>query len=251
MPRSISKLICELRVLSRRWCDRKGSCGDNNARYVIAPGVKTAAHETGFALLHIGTGGVHLCNGSVAALWRNVIAGYSFSEMARNISLDFSISEQRAREDVQTFIEDLLRRRLILREKPVRRRVGPAWLVAKALWKLTVYDLKVLLSGFRSIHRALERQNFAAPVSPPTQRKIIEHVTHAVALASTLYWRPVQCLHRSVVLARMLRALGIPAQLVIGYRLSPFFSHAWVEVNGRVVNDSLVLPQHLMVLHRV
>ena len=35
------------------------------------------------------------------------------------------------------------------------------------------------------------------------------------------------------------RRNGIAAQLVIGCRPLPFESHAWVEVDGRVVNDLL------------
>jgi hypothetical protein len=38
---------------------------------------------------------------------------------------------------------------------------------------------------------------------------------------------------------------------VIGYRPSPFFSHAWVEVDGRIVNDSPVYQERLFVLERL
>ena len=74
-------------------------------------------------------------------------------------------------------------------------------------------------------------------------------VCHAVATASCLYWKPVLCLQRSVCTARLLRARGVPARLVIGYRPDPFFSHAWVEVDDRVVNDSPIYRQRLLVLY--
>jgi len=35
---------------------------------------------------------------------------------------------------------------------------------------------------------------------------------------------------------------------VIGYQTGPFFGHAWVEVDGRVVNDAEVYKQRLHVL---
>jgi len=38
---------------------------------------------------------------------------------------------------------------------------------------------------------------------------------------------------------------------VIGYRAAPFFSHAWVEVAGRVVNDSPIYQMRLQVLERL
>jgi len=55
-------------------------------------------------------------------------------------------------------------------------------------------------------------------------------------------------LQRSVCTVRMLRKYGIDARLVIGYRPSPFFSHAWVEVNGRVVYGSTAYQQRLQSL---
>ena len=71
----------------------------------------------------------------------------------------------------------------------------------------------------------------------------------AVATAACLYWKPVMCLQRSVCTARLLGACGVPARLVIGYRPDPFFSHAWVEVDDRVVNDSPIYRQRLFVLY--
>jgi hypothetical protein len=38
---------------------------------------------------------------------------------------------------------------------------------------------------------------------------------------------------------------------VIGYRPSPFFSHAWVEIDGRLVNDLPGYAEQLRVLHKL
>ena len=65
-----------------------------------------------------------------------------------------------------------------------------------------------------------------------------------------LYWKRVLCLQRSVAAARVLRAYGVEADVVIGYRLGPFMAHAWVEVGGRIVNDSPVFQRQLQVLER-
>jgi hypothetical protein len=40
-------------------------------------------------------------------------------------------------------------------------------------------------------------------------------------------------------------------RLVIGYRLLPFFSHAWVEIEGLVVGDSPAYKTRLRVLETV
>jgi len=62
-------------------------------------------------------------------------------------------------------------------------------------------------------------------------------VCWAVDEAAIWYFKRVQCLQRSVVATILLRLHGIDAELVIGHRQVPFQSHAWVEVNGEVVND--------------
>jgi hypothetical protein len=48
-----------------------------------------------------------------------------------------------------------------------------------------------------------------------------------------------------------MRNRGIPAEVVIGYSAQPFFSHAWVEVAGRVANDSPTYQMRLQVLERL
>ena len=120
-----------------------------------------------------------------------------------------------------------------------------ATLVIRALGELVRYDLRYATLGFRSVHRDVERQHVAAkPAEPETTARVCD----AVTLATCLYWKRVFCLQRSAVSARLLKRAGIDARLVIGYRPSPFFSHAWVEVNGRVVNDSPAYKERLQVL---
>jgi hypothetical protein len=66
-----------------------------------------------------------------------------------------------------------------------------------------------------------------------------------------LYWKRIRCLQRSIVTARLMRNRGILAEVVIGYRAAPFFSHAWVEVGGRVVNELPSYRTRLQVLERL
>ena len=124
-------------------------------------------------------------------------------------------------------------------------RIAYAGLVMRAVWGLVRYELLHGLMGFRSIYRDIERQPLTSRRSgPETQSRICD----AVTLATCLYWKRVYCLQRSAVTARLLKKSGIDARLVIGYRPSPFFSHAWVEVNGRVVNDSAAYKERMHVL---
>jgi Transglutaminase-like superfamily len=120
-----------------------------------------------------------------------------------------------------------------------------ALLVVQALWELVRYDLMNAVSGFRQMYLRVERQPVAecGPDRPEPAK-----VCDAVMLATCLYWKRVYCLQRSAVAALLLRKSGIDGRLVIGYRPSPFFSHAWVEVNGRIVNDSPVYKDRMHVL---
>ena len=126
------------------------------------------------------------------------------------------------------------------------RRVSYAWLVLRAFAQLLRYDCETALWGFGCIQRRLARHQ---PSRESNDETLVPAVCDAVVLAACFYWKPVLCLQRSVCAVRLLRARGVAARLVIGYRPVPFFSHAWVEVNGRVVNDSPAYRQRLQVLY--
>ena len=120
------------------------------------------------------------------------------------------------------------------------------WLVLRALYELGRYEVVLWLLGSGRILSQLRRQAIAPrPVSDELEKTICD----AVLLATCFYWKPVLCLQRAVCTVRLLRRNGIHARLVIGYRPSPFFSHAWVEVDGRVVYGSAGYQQRLMPLH--
>jgi hypothetical protein len=77
-----------------------------------------------------------------------------------------------------------------------------------------------------------------------------EQLCHAVDLACAWYWKQALCLQRSAAAVSLLRNYGIGAQLVIGAQLKPFQAHAWVEVNGHVVNDKSYTNELYAVLDR-
>lgn len=108
-------------------------------------------------------------------------------------------------------------------------------LVMQALWELLRYDVVIKALGFRRIHHALAGMRpRGAKTAPDMERAVCQ----AMKWALSLYWKPALCLQRSVAAARLLRRYGVDAHVVVGYRPQPFFSHAWVEVGGRIVNDS-------------
>jgi hypothetical protein len=75
-------------------------------------------------------------------------------------------------------------------------------------------------------------------------------ICQAVDLAAVLYFRKVLCLQRSAATACLLKKYGFAAQLVIGVQQLPFAAHAWVELNGFVVNDKPYISDIYSVLAR-
>jgi hypothetical protein len=126
-------------------------------------------------------------------------------------------------------------------------------LVFRALYELARYEATISLSGSGRILRQLHRQSIALqPINPESgSRELEQAICDAVLLATCFYWKPVLCLQRAVCTVRLLRRRGIGARLVIGYRPSPFFSHAWVEIDGRVVYGSTAYQKRLKTLHIV
>lgn len=123
-----------------------------------------------------------------------------------------------------------------------------AALVCRALYEIARYEVVLSLLGSGRILAQLRRQSIAIRA---TSAELERTICDAVLLATCFYWKPVLCLQRAVCTVRLLRRHGIHARLVIGYRPSPFFSHAWVEVDGRVVYGSAAYQKRLMPLHVV
>jgi hypothetical protein len=120
---------------------------------------------------------------------------------------------------------------------------------------LPIRALVVLLS----LERPLRAGNFAAiydrvrriPVGETAAAAgALERICDAVDSACLWYWKQVLCLQRSVATVILLRKRGIPAELVIGAQHMPFKAHAWVEVDGRVVNDRSYMSEMYSVLDR-
>ena len=108
-----------------------------------------------------------------------------------------------------------------------------------ALWRLGVVTWGLRTRGFSDIQARLdsvtESRAPAAPV-PTTQLAYL-----VVRVAEGAPWRTT-CLHRTFALTWMLRERGVPAEMRIGVGREPadeaLLFHAWVEVDGHVVNDS-------------
>jgi len=126
------------------------------------------------------------------------------------------------------------------------KKAKQTWLVIRALYEIARHDVVLRLRGPGRTLQQVSRQSVSAK---PANRDLEQALCDAVLLATCLYWKPVLCLQRSICTARLLRKHGVNARMVIGYRPAPFFAHAWVEVDGRVVYGSPAYQKRLQPLY--
>ena len=113
-------------------------------------------------------------------------------------------------------------------------------LVLAAYWKLIRLEFYLARGNFAAIHKQV--RNYPI-VNRAVAGDTIERVCLAVDMACIWYCKEVLCLQRSAATVWLLRCHGVSAHLVIGAQQLPFKAHAWVEVDGRVVNDKPYMPE--------
>jgi hypothetical protein len=122
-----------------------------------------------------------------------------------------------------------------------------SFLVLRAYLRLIQFDLYLAGGNFQAlygkVHKYPVRKTSASADSA-------ERICAAVDMACIWYWKEVLCLQRSAATACLLKRHGAPAEMLIGAQQMPFNAHAWVEVNGRVVNDKPYVREMYAVLDR-
>ena len=121
------------------------------------------------------------------------------------------------------------------------------FLFLRACWKLLYFQMFFIRKDFPALHETVRTYPRSAS---HCNAETIEHVCAAVDLACIWSWKEVLCLQRSAATACLLKDAGAPAELVIGAQQIPYKSHAWVEVDGRVVNDKPYMYEIYTVLDR-
>jgi hypothetical protein len=120
-------------------------------------------------------------------------------------------------------------------------------LFVKAYCYLILFDWYLARGRFHALSENV--RNYARCLEVPST-DTAERACMAVNLACVWYWKEVRCLQRSAATVRLLKHSGVSAQLVIGAQQTPFKAHAWVEVDGQVVNDKPYLSEMYSILDR-
>ena len=120
----------------------------------------------------------------------------------------------------------------------VKRLPAAAGLALRAWLALAEIDMQLHRRGFRQCLAACSRLGASAQGTADVGARAQRYVS-AIERAARCYPGTARCLQQSLVLHRWLRRDGAPTKLQIGVlRVErEFRAHAWVELDGRVLND--------------
>lgn len=251
--------------------------------FAISPHVRAAGSDDGIALLDLRSGKYLSLDPVGARIWQQLAEGRSKAEITEHLRSLFDAPAEQIRNDVSAMLRRFTDVGLlepmpsrpdpwheITPSKPgkhpaafptvryqaesgpsgsrIHRWLGDALWLVRGLLALGYIDLLTRLRAFPGVHRALERAraNDPQPLSP-----LAWQITAAVNRAAALYYQRRWCLQRSAACAYLLRRHGFGAELVLGVQVLPFIAHAWVEMDGKVINDNPELTRTFAELHRV
>ena len=121
------------------------------------------------------------------------------------------------------------------------------FLTLRAYMSLICFDLYLARGNFAALYKKVRNCPIGRAQEP---NDAVERISAAVDMACIWYWKEVLCLQRSAATACLLKRYGVRAQMMMGTQQMPFKAHAWVEVDGRVVNDKPYMREMYAVLDR-
>jgi hypothetical protein len=213
----------------------------------------------GAALLDIRQGLCLSLNPVGAEIWRLLKLMTPVNAIADQLAIKFNEARDCILDDVREFLSDLSQKGLLSVDKEdtriasskLRSALISCWhtgmhmcsttgsatrqfLLAKALFSLIAFDQLGFSSDFPAMLQVVKDW----PTAPdPPDTETVDRVCRAVNYACVWYPKRVLCLQRSAVTTCLLRACGVPTQMVIGAQKFPFKAHAWTEVNGSPINE--------------
>jgi hypothetical protein len=231
-----------------------------STRFFIASDVCSATDDDGCTILKVERGIVYSLIAVAARIWAELsdcADGRSEEEIISSLTEDFPhVPLAQIQMDVLNILNQLRQKELITTTtRNQSRSVG--WIrtssnvvirlcvqsllmahlnFVAALFQLLVVDLTLRHGGFSLLHKTVK--GWPCGISNEHSVALIQAMTKAIARAVRYYPKDSLCLQRSASLTCLLRSCGVEAQMVIGCRKMPFKGHAWVEVNGEVVNDN-------------
>jgi hypothetical protein len=111
---------------------------------------------------------------------------------------------------------------------------------------LLIVDVALRAFGYARVVRVAER--LAKTNVASADAAMVGDVITQVIRATALYPFRSECLEQSVCAFFLLRRRGLPVQLRLGVQPYPFAAHAWVELNGVPVTESVEMVSKFAIL---
>jgi hypothetical protein len=244
-------------------------------RYNVSPHVCSSNNKDGSIILDIHGGLIFSLIGVGSLVWARLNAypaGLTVADIVRSIQSNFEEAPpEQIHRDVENILHQLVQKGLVnvsegrvetasdrtrtwlnntvelLAFKTVKLLVHLKLNTVAAFLGLATINVVLKVGGFRALHYAVKRW----PVNTSSAATDAqEEICKSVDRATNWYPSQAMCLQRSAITTCLLRQYGVLAQFVVGCRKIPFRAHAWVEVEGHVINDKKQVQQFYSVLER-
>jgi hypothetical protein len=233
-------------------------------RFSISADVISSTNKDGTIILNVKAGVLYSVIGAGSAIWTRLSSrpqGPSLQDIVSAIVAEFSdVSEQDVKRDVEMVLNQFIERGILEVNDEKTDRIyaaSQAWseilvqrltrtlvnsfinlrlMSAAAFLELACVDLALKIGGFSLLHRLVKTWPLLKQRNVPTTTA--REVCESVNRAGRFYMKHALCLQRSAAVTCLLRSKGVPAEMVIACRKTPFEGHAWVEVEDQVINDT-------------
>ncbi len=247
--------------------------------FAVSPQVRRARDDDGLVILDIESGEYSTFNPVGGLVWTQLEEGSSAGAIIRDLQARFDeVPDEVIERDVGAILENLESGGLIARRgeapaapeylEPPPPSLAPGTASgagegeagdgggfgSRVLWNLVslvtlVYiDLLMRLFRFPRLYAAVHDRRLTVQRAAPAT---VERICRSMDWAATAYFKKAWCLQRSAACVYLLRRLGCPADLALGVRVFPFEAHAWAELGGEVINDTVDYVGRFIVLDRI
>lgn len=223
-------------------------------RLHLSSHVRSAPVEDFLVILDLQSATFHMLDPVARSMWDALLAAEDDTDAVSSLERRYAVDRPRLTADLEAFRHRCIEDGFLTGNGPPSsvaptlpaRRARRRWLVTRAWWCLFRTALSLSHRGLLRTYGDYSRW----PVSHTghVDEQLLDRALAAFAQAENLFLMkraPNDCLPRSLALFRFLRLAGVPAEHCVGVRQFPFLAHAWVECDGRVVQDN---PSHQLTL---
>jgi hypothetical protein len=226
---------------------------------VLAPGVLVLFVSDGTARLLDLEGNFYAVSTVGAAMLRETLDN-GIAATVQQIAAVYGIETEQVRADLLTMLRDLARKGVIRRRRNSAPRhrwrqrlanvaIPPLLTLAdrrtrraprqRAWGLLALAWLSIASFGWSAAVRAWQRHYSRLSIRryTPARGEQAARLDAVVRTVTAEHLLNIDCKERALACWAMLRAEGLPAEMVIGVDLFPFASHCWCELAGAILSD--------------